>query len=189
MPTLNRATRALLAALVLVGCSKPPEPLPVAPSSGWKADVLEVWDAGRLRSTAAVDGREALVVALWAHWCEPCIAEMAELTQLAATQPTWGVLGLVTDDLGSPTASTRVQAVLDKLKPTHSQGRIVPGGEFGLLEALGLEWDGILPKTFVVTRVGAFLLAGRTKAELTIEVERILQSGAATPVRSEGAGP
>jgi thiol-disulfide isomerase/thioredoxin len=189
MPTLNRGALALLAAMIVAGCSKPPEPLPVAPGGGWKADVLEAWDAGRLLAAAAVDGREALVVALWAHWCEPCIAEMAELSQLAAARPTWGVLGLVTDDLGSPTALTRVQAVLGKVKPTHSQGRIQPGGEFRLLEALGLEWDGILPKTFVVTRAGTFLLAGRTKAELTTEVERILQSGAATPARSEGAGP
>lgn len=194
MQTLSRLTGACLAFVLVLACSRPPEPLPSAPIGGWKAVLLETWDAGRLTVMASVEGREALVVALWAHWCEPCIAEMAELSELAATRPTWGVLGLATDDLASASARTRVQAVFDKVKPTHPQGRIQPGGEFRLLEALGLQWDGILPKTFVLTRGGTFLLAGQTKSELTVEVERVIQTGGQpsgpTPgMRGEGAGP
>lgn len=174
--------------LALMSCGRAPEPLPGPPEGGWRAEALETWDHGRLVAAASVEGREALVVALWAQWCEPCIAELPELSALAAAHPRWGVLSLSTDDLGSPSTRARVQAVLDRVRPTHALGKIPPGGEFRLLEALGLEWDGILPKTLLIIAAergapqrGGSLLEGRSRDELAREIEERLRRGGPGP--------
>lgn len=153
--------------------------MPERPAVGWRAEVLQTFGADELVALLPETGaREALVVALWAHWCDPCIEELPELTALAAANPDWGVLSLVTDDLGSASAASRVQAVLERVAPTHAQGRIAPGDEHRLLTALGLQWEGILPKAFVLTRGArprAFDLHARTRDELTLEVKNRLR--------------
>lgn len=177
----------VLAALVtcaqLLACGRSEAPrLPERPAAGWRAETLATFGADELTALLPPDGgREALVVALWAHWCDPCIEELPELTALAAAQPDWGVLSLATDDLGSASTASRVQAVLERVKPTHAQGRIAPGGEHRLLTALGLQWEGVLPKTFVLTRgegVRAFDLQARTRDELVLEVKNRLRGAA-----------
>jgi thiol-disulfide isomerase/thioredoxin len=185
MPSLSPATHlaAFACALVLAGgpaCGRPEAPrLPEPPAAGWRADALKTYGADELSALLPQEGaREALVVALWAHWCDPCIEELPELTALADANPGWGVLSLVTDDLGSASTASRVQAVLDRVKPTHAQGRIAPGGEHRLLSSFGLEWEGILPKTFVLARgepVRAFELHARTRDELVLEVKNRLR--------------
>lgn len=187
MPTLNRQTTTLigLSCVMWVACSeaqKPAQPLPTPPQKGWQAAALEVVDAERLKRSVGAS-REVLVVALWAHWCDPCIAEMPELTALSLARPDWGVWSLSTDDLSSPHMGSRVQAVFDKVAPRHAQGRIEPGGEHRLLAALGLEWDGMLPKTFLVRPGDAIELEGRTRDELMAEIERIRQGRSADPAR------
>lgn len=167
----------------LFACAKADAPpLPARPAEGWRATTLSTFDADRLRAALPADGaRDALVVALWAHWCDPCIEELPELSALAAAHPEWGVLSLTTDELGEASVAARAQTVLDRVKPSHPQGRIAPGGEHRLLSALGLTWEGILPKAFVLTRHGAFDLHARTHDELTLEIKGHLNRPGASP--------
>lgn len=184
MPSLSPvALAAVVTCALLSGCGRPEAPrLPERPAAGWRAEGLATFGPDELKALLPPDGaREALVVALWAHWCDPCIEELPELTALAAANPEWGVLSLVTDDLGSASTATRVQAVLERVKPTHAQGRIAPGGEHRLLSALGLQWEGILPKAFVLVRgdvLRAFDLHARTRDELVLEVKNRLRGAA-----------
>lgn len=184
MPSLSPVVlAALLIGAPLVACGRTEAPrLPERPVAGWRAEALATFGADELTALLPPEGaREALVVALWAHWCDPCIEELPELTALAAANPDWGVLSLVTDDLGSASTASRVQAVLERTRPTHAQGRIAPGGEHQLLSALGLQWEGILPKTFLLTRgegVRAFDLHARTRDELVLEVKNRLRGAA-----------
>lgn len=184
MPSLSPVVlAAVLVSALLSACGRSEAPrLPERPAAGWRAEALPTFGADELEALLPEGGaREALVVALWAHWCDPCIEELPELTALAAAQPDWGVISLVTDDLGSASTASRVQAVLERVKPDHAQGRIAPGGEHRLLTALGLQWEGILPKTFVITRgdgVRAFDLHARTRDELVLEVKNRLRGAA-----------
>lgn len=179
MSALRAAAIAAATTVLALACGRQPLPLPTAPASGWRADALEVFDADRIRAIGASLGDDdALIVALWAHWCEPCIEELPQLSALSSDRPTWGVLSLGTDDLTSESTRKRVQDVLDRVRPHHPQGRIEAGQEFRLLDALGLEWDGILPKTFVWTRRGTFLVEARDRADIAAEVSRRLRGDA-----------
>lgn len=138
----------------------------------WRADRLVALDAARLLG-AAPPGR-IVVIALWATWCEPCIAEMFELQAFAEAHPDVLVLGLATDP---PGAAPLVQAVLDRVRPTYPQA-LLAGGEGALLARLSLEWDGILPKTLVI-RDGAAL-----RAPLEVPVTRTSIEAALAPYRT-----
>lgn len=155
--------RVLLSlALVLCACREAParlEPPRPGPDGRWIARSLEGFDAAALRDLAA--DRDLVVVALWASWCTPCIEEMAELDAFARATPRALVLGLATD---ADDDLAKVQAVLDKVRPSYAQGRL-RGGEGPLLATLGLDWDGMLPKTFVLRRAPP---AGPPRAELLV---------------------
>ena len=138
--------------LSMVGCGRasspaaPAQRAPPAPAADgrWLATSLEQFDADRV---LALRGDRALVVtALWATWCEPCIAEMAELEAFHNAHPEVVVLGLATD---LPSAGAAIQAVLDRVRPSYPQA-FLGGGEGPFLRRLGLEWDGILPKTIAI---------------------------------------
>lgn len=138
----------------------------------WRADRLVALDAAGLLAEAP-PGR-IVVVALWATWCEPCIAEMPELQAFAAAHPDVLVLGLATDP---PGAAPLIQTVLDRVRPTYPQA-LLEGGEGALLARVSLEWDGILPKTLVI-RDGAAL-----RAPLEAPVTRASIEAALAPYRA-----
>ena len=77
---------------------------------------------------------------------------MPELEAFQRAHPDVVVLGLATDI----TAKAAIQAVFDKVRPSYAQG-LLAGGEGPFLARLGLEWDGVLPKT-VLTRGGTSVL-------------------------------
>lgn len=155
--------RVLLSfALALCACREAParpEPPRPGPDGRWIAPSLEGLDADALLDLAS--DRDLTVVALWASWCTPCIEEMAELDAFARAQPGALVIGLATD---ADADLDKVQAVFDRVRPRYVQGRL-RGGEDPLLARLGLVWDGMLPKTFVLRR-GARETPNGPRAEL-----------------------
>lgn len=123
--------------------------LPEAVDGRWQAGQLVSFTADRVVALAA---DRPVVTALWATWCTPCIEEMPELDAFQRAHPDVVVLGLATDT----TATAAIQAVLDKVRPAYPQA-LLDGGEGPFLTRLGLEWDGVLPKT-VLTRNGTSVL-------------------------------
>lgn len=117
----------------------------------WNAALLPTLDAAAVAEVVP-PGRVA-VIALWATWCEPCIAEMPELQAFAGAHRDVLVLGLVTDP--PETFADQIQSVLDRVRPTYPQA-VLAGGEGPLLARFALEWDGLLPKT-ILLRDGAAL--------------------------------
>jgi len=135
--------------LAMVGCgraSSPPAPHPwkIGSEGRWLAASLVPSDVTQV--LAAQPGRPLIVAALWATWCEPCIAEMPELDAFQRAHPEVLVLGLATDP---PSSNAAIQRVLDQVRPTYAQARL-EGGEGLFLRGLGFEWDGILPKTLAI---------------------------------------
>ncbi len=115
-----------------------------------------------------------LLVALWATWCEPCLREFAVLDAFAKKRPDVRVVGLATEDTASPVAAGRIDAVFGRLRPTYAQARIRPGGEHELLSGVGLEWDGVLPKTIVIRLDGrAQLVEAYDDSTLEAEFRRL----------------
>jgi thiol-disulfide isomerase/thioredoxin len=136
----------LILVIVLGGCrddtaGKAPAP---GPDGRWNAHELERLGADEV---LALSG-EVKVVALWASWCAPCVEEMPELEAFSSAHPGITVIGLNTDARAD---DDEVQAVLDRVRPSYPQARLV-GGEGRFLERLGLVWDGVLPKTVVIAR-------------------------------------
>ena len=119
--------------------------LPKSVDGRWPASTLESFTADRVVALAA---DRTVITALWASWCTPCIEEMPELDAFQRAHPEVVVLGLATDT----TAVAAIQAVFDKVQPRYPQG-LLDGGEGPFLTRLGLEWDGVLPKT-ILTRGG-----------------------------------
>ena|GEM_PF-3033167 len=132
----------------------------------WLATSLEPFDAPRVLASR---GDRVVVTALWATWCEPCIAEMPELDAFHKAHPEVVVLGLATDPASSAAA---IQKVLDRVRPTYAQA-LLADGEGPFLSHLGLEWDGILPKTVMI--------AGEHHQLLTSPVTRATLEAALAP--------
>lgn len=149
-------------------------PFPSATNGRWLASSLERFDAPRVLSTR---GDRLVVTALWATWCEPCIAEMPELEAFQKAHPEVVVLGLATDP---PSAAPAIQAVLDRVRPTYSQA-LLDGGEGKFLNHLGLEWDGILPKTLVIGDASPKAAAGPVRLSLASPVTRSSLEAALAP--------
>ena len=158
----------LIIASLFVACGPGSEASPAVPRAvegHWTASGLEPFTADRV---VALASDRPVVTALWATWCTPCIEEMPELEAFQRAHPDVVVLGLATDT----TAKAAIQAVFDKVRPSYAQG-LLAGGEGPFLARLGLEWDGVLPKT-VVTRGGISVLlrppVTRASLEAALEV-------------------
>jgi thiol-disulfide isomerase/thioredoxin len=170
---LLRLSAIWISGLLFVACSGKPEVrLPEGPPT---SKALELVGSKELKALQP-EGR-TLLVALWATWCEPCLREFPVLDAFAKTRTDLTVIGVATEDPASPVAAGRIDAVFERLRPTYPQVRIRPGGEHELLTGFGLEWDGVLPKTFVVLPDGrARLIDAYDRPTLEAEFRRLESS-------------
>jgi thiol-disulfide isomerase/thioredoxin len=151
----------------LIGCrdgapSRAPRP---DPDGRWRVSALERLDAGRVEALVP-EGHGLVVAALWATWCDPCIAEMPELEAFQAAHPEVVVLGLATDP--PEVVGDKIQAVLDRVRPRYPQA-VLAGGEGAFLGRLALAWDGVLPKTVAIAADGRRFLIESPVTRRTLE--------------------
>lgn len=140
-----RLARLACLALPAAACAGPARPA----AQVTRAEDLVVMTADDVRALARAE-KKAVHVALWATWCDPCLAEMATLTAFQAAHPEVVVLGLATEDPDIPSAARRMVKVLSEKRPGYLQARLAPGGEGDFLAAFGTAWDGMLPKLVIV---------------------------------------
>jgi thiol-disulfide isomerase/thioredoxin len=142
----------LMAALSL--SAQTPAPTRSAPVSNAAGGVIPVTAADILRLVRESPSR-AVVVNIWATWCEPCIEEFPALLRLRRDYQSRGLkLILVSADFD--TELPQVGAFLERQKvdfPTYFKSE--KDQEF--INSLSADWSGALPATFLYDRNGKLL--------------------------------
>jgi tetratricopeptide (TPR) repeat protein len=122
-------------------------------------------------------GARPLLINVFASWCEPCAAELAEITARAEDLRRAGidVLALATDGLGADRSDPREAArLLERLRFPFSSGRATEG-LLRMLQRLhdahiALQRPLPLPSSFLVDRAGrlAVLYKGRVAVDTVL---------------------
>lgn len=157
----------LLPLAVIVACSAcasstpdveaPDRPGPVAKSSSVAAamapgadplgaELVDI-EAADLRMILQRPSAKAVLVNVWATWCEPCVAEMPAVLQVSREYRPRGVeTVLISSDF-----STQRTAAREFLRESGVDFTTYfkTGDEMAFIEAVSPEWSGALPATFV----------------------------------------
>ena len=118
------------------------------------------------------------MVAVWATWCGPCIAEMPHLAEFYESYKAKGfdIIAVSVDDPSD--LEEEIQNVLDKIKVPFRVMLLKPETEEVFFKAFGEKYGGKLPATAVFDASGKKLLftrKGWTKASLAARIEPLLK--------------
>ena len=121
-----------------------------------KVAALKVHDLASLTKAIAATEHKATLVAVWATWCAPCIAEMPTLAKFYEEHRAKGlnVIGLCVDDPNEDGMGKKIQKVLDKVKVPFTMALLKPETDEAFFTGLGIKWDSRLPSTVVFDKAG-----------------------------------
>jgi len=127
--------------------------------------------AGYAKLLSEHKGR-ALVVNMWATWCEPCREEFPELVKLHREASRRGV-DLVAISLDLPASlDSEVIPFLEKQQVTFATYIKDPGNDEVFINTVDGSWSGALPATFVYDRSGRMVqrISGVTTFKKLMEI-------------------
>ena len=138
---LGRAACAVVGCLVVVAC------LGVAPSAWAKDASVRSADLQAILGEIRRPGARAVLVNVWASWCDPCRAEMPRLLRFFRRHGEAGLrLVLVSaDDEADRDKAIRFLASQGVDFPTW----IKKGDDMTFIDALDPQWSGALPASFL----------------------------------------
>ena len=158
------ATTAAFAAPGPHRTARPPTVIPVD-AEGVKRALAEA---------RARPGTKAVLVNVWATWCEPCREEMPDLVRMTRDPKARGVrLLLVSADSAANTPA--VAAYLARLG-IHTPSYLKTGDDMAFINGLDPGWDGTLPTSWLYDADGnrAFLWNGKISyRELIKQIEEL----------------
>src|SRR3954465_11075362 len=122
----------------------PPAPAPVR---------VEIADLPAILAAVKAPGAQAVLVNVWATWCEPCRQEMPDLVRFYRDHRAEGLrLVLISADDDDPRAGgARGPGALGFDGPAF----IKRGNDMTFIDALDPKWQGALPATFLFDGRGA----------------------------------
>jgi len=126
------------------------EPVPPAAPAPLQVEVAEL---PALLTAIKAPGAQAVLVNVWATWCEPCREEMPDLVRFYRDNRAQGLrLVLISaDDDDQRAEVARVLTALGFDGPAF----IKRGNDMAFIDALDPQWKGALPATFLFDGKGA----------------------------------
>ena len=143
-----------------------------------KVKDLPVVGFPELKAAMAKSKAKVTMVAVWATWCGPCIAEMPHLAEFYHKQHKNGleIIALSVDDPSE--MSEEIQSVLDKIKVPFPVMLLKPETEDTFFGAFGEKYGGKLPATAIFDASGKklyFTREGWTDKSLAEHVVPLLK--------------
>jgi len=137
---------------------------------------LKVHDLASLQTVVKGNKKKATLVAVWATWCAPCIAEMPTLAKFYQEHKDKGleVVGLCVDDRNEDGMGKKIQSVLEKVKVPFEMALLKPETDEAFFKGLGVEWDSGLPATVVFDAEGNKKLYTRKALDEKYLAENVL---------------
>ena len=145
-----------------------PAPVPVAAG-----------DLAAIRAAVAAPGATAVLVNVWATWCDACRDELPTILQFARAHRAGGVrVILVSAD--DEDQRDQVAAFLTRAGATNVQAFIKHGDDQAFIDGLDPKWSGALPASWLFDGRGArkhFWSGPVTTRELEAELRAVLKKG------------
>jgi thiol-disulfide isomerase/thioredoxin len=137
---------------------------------------VEIADLPAILAAVKTPGAQAVLVNVWATWCEPCRQEMPDLVRFYRDNRAQGLrLVLISaDDDAQRAEVSRVLTALSFDGPAF----IKRGNDMAFIDALDPSWKGALPATFLFDGRGVkktSWLGSVTYAELRARVSGLLK--------------
>jgi len=120
-----------------------PAPVPVA-----------VGDLAAIRAAVAAPGARAVLVNVWATWCDSCRDELPAVLQFARAHRTDG-LRVILVSADDEDQRDQVAAFLTKAGATNVQAFIKHGDDNAFVNGLDPKWTGALPASLLYDGHGA----------------------------------
>lgn len=110
-------------------------------------------DLATILAAVRAPGARAVLVNLWATWCDPCREEMPDLIRFYRAHRAEG-LRLVLVSADDPESQQEVARFLAEAGAGGAQAFIKTGDDMAFINGLDARWSGALPATFLYASHG-----------------------------------
>jgi thiol-disulfide isomerase/thioredoxin len=128
-------------------------PKPAAPARATEAPVPTPADLATILAAVRAPGARAVLVNLWATWCDPCREEMPDLIRFFRAHRPEG-LRLVLVSADDPESQKDVARFLAEAGAGGAEAFIKTGDDMAFINGLDARWSGALPASFFYDRHG-----------------------------------
>jgi thiol-disulfide isomerase/thioredoxin len=158
-------------------------PASSAPASGPVVEIVSA-DLPAIMNAVRAPGAKAVLLNIWASWCEPCREEMPGLLRYHREHKAAG-LRLVLVSADGKAGQRDAEEFLAKLG-VDFRSYIKVGDDMDFINALDRRWDGTIPASFAYDHAGkpfAFWSGQVTYQELERKLDPILGNAHPKPTR------
>ena len=131
----------------------PAPPRPAASPKSTGAPLPTPADLATILAAVRAPGARAVLVNLWATWCDPCREEMPDLIRFYRAHRAEG-LRLVLVSADDPESQKDVARFLAEAGADGAQAFIKTGDDMAFINGLDARWSGALPASFLYDRRG-----------------------------------